>query len=119
MKTLFPARLAVAAFSLAAAVFTTVSSSAQEQGSQDPAFRRRVIDSAPPAYPALARSMALSGVVKADVLVAPDGSVKAVDVRGGHPVLAQAAAKAVRQWRWEAAAHETHELVQLRFAPPE
>jgi len=63
--------------------------------------------------------MALAGVVKAEVLVAPDGSVKSVDVRGGHPVLAQAAMNAVRRWKWEAAVHESHEYVEVKFSPPE
>jgi len=63
--------------------------------------------------------MALAGVVKVDALVAPDGSVKAVDVKGGHPVLAQAAANSVRRWKWETTAHESHELVEIRFSPPE
>jgi hypothetical protein len=45
--------------------------------------------------------------------------VKAVDVKGGHPVLAQAAMNAVLRWRWEAATHESHEVVELKFSPSE
>jgi TonB family protein len=63
--------------------------------------------------------MALEGIVKVEALVAAEGSVKAVDVKGGHPVLAQAAMNAVRRWRWEAAAHESHEVVELKFSPSE
>ena len=70
-------------------------------------------------YPVLARHMALSGIVKVDAVVAPDGTVKTLDVKGGHPVLAQAAANTIRQWKWEPAAHESHELVEIRFSPPE
>jgi len=61
--------------------------------------------------------MALEGVVKVEALVAADGSVKGVDVKGGHPVLAQAAMNAVRRWRWESAARESHEVVELKFSP--
>ncbi len=43
--------------------------------------------------------MALQGTVKVEALVAPDGSVKTVDIKGGHPVLAQAAVNTVRHWR--------------------
>jgi hypothetical protein len=43
--------------------------------------------------------------------------VKSVDVRGGHPVLAQAAQNAVRQWKWEPAPHETSELMEIKFTP--
>lgn len=78
---------------------------------------RKLVNRTAPAYPSLARNLALEGVVKVDALVNADGSVKTVDVRGGHPVLAQAAAKAVLNWKWESASRESHELVEVRFAP--
>jgi TonB family protein len=93
--------------------FSPQSSSAQ----QDTVAKRRLVERVAPAYPALARSMALEGIVKVEALVAADGSVKGVDIKGGHPVLAQAAANAVRRWRWEVSAHESHELVELKFSP--
>jgi TonB family protein len=86
---------------------------------QEPAARRRLLDRVAPVYPALARNMALEGVVKVEALVAPDGTVKGVDVKGGHPVLAQAVMNAVRRWKWEPAAHESHEVVELKFSPGE
>jgi TonB family protein len=84
---------------------------------QDSNAKRRLVQQSAPVYPALARTMALQGVVKIEALVAPDGSVKDVAVKGGHPVLAQAAANAVRHWRWEPAAHESHEVVEVKFSP--
>jgi protein TonB len=69
-----------------------------------------------PQYPALARSMRIEGSVKADVLVAPNGTVKSVEIKGGHPLLVQSAQNALREWKWEPAPHETHELVELKFA---
>ncbi len=88
---------------------------ASSQVRQDAAGVRVVVARTAPAYPALARSMALQGVVKIEAIVSPEGSVKAVEVKGGHPVLAQAAANAVRQWRWERASYETRELVEVKF----
>jgi len=85
--------------------------------SQDSGQRRKILQRSAPAYPALAKNMALQGVVKVEALIAPDGTVKAIEVKGGHPVLAQAAANAVRQWRWEPATHESHELVEVKFYP--
>lgn len=78
---------------------------------------RKLVERTAPAYPALARNMALQGLVKVDALVSPDGTVKSVEIKGGHPVLAQAAASTVRRWKWEPADRETHELVELRFSP--
>ena len=100
---------------LAAALLTSLPSRAQKDSSTG----RKVVNHPPPPYPALARTMALAGVVKVDAVVTPDGTVKTLDVKGGHPVLAQAAAKTVRQWKWEPALHESHELVEIRFFPPE
>ena len=78
---------------------------------------RKVVNKVVPQYPGLARSRNLQGVVRADVLVAPDGKVKYIEVKGGHPVLADAAQNALRQWKWAPAPRETHESVELRFNP--
>ena len=98
---------------LLAAVISLVSLCGQAQESG----KRRLLDHAAPAYPALARKMALDGVVKVDALVSPDGTVKSVDVKGGSPVLTQAAVDAVRQWKWQPASRETHEIVEVKFTP--
>ena len=78
---------------------------------------RRVVTKVVPQYPGLARPLHLQGSVRADVLVAPNGKVVSVEVKGGHPLLAQAAQDAVRQWTWEPASHQTRETVQLSFTP--
>ena len=78
---------------------------------------RKVATKVVPEYPNLARSLHLQGNVRADVLVAANGKVKSVEVKGGHPLLGQAAQDALSQWTWEPAAHETHESVELRFNP--
>jgi TonB family protein len=78
---------------------------------------RKVVVRVAPQYPALARTKSIGGSVRVEALVAPNGTVKSVDVRGGHPVLAQAAQNAVRQWKWEPAAHDTSELMEIKFTP--
>jgi TonB family protein len=78
---------------------------------------RKVVSKVSPQYPGIARSMKIQGIVRADVLVAPNGKVTSIEVKGGHPLLAQAAQEALRQWKWELASHETHEIVELRFNP--
>jgi TonB family protein len=59
--------------------------------------------------------MALQGTVRMEAVVSPDGSVKTVAVKGGHPVLAQAAVNAVRQWKWQKAARDSLEPVEVKF----
>jgi protein TonB len=70
-----------------------------------------------PVYPELAKRMNIVGVVKVQITVAPNGSVKNAKVLGGHPVLANAALDAVKQWRFETASGETMGMVQFRFDP--
>jgi TonB family protein len=68
-----------------------------------------------PMYPELARKMNLTGIVKVEVVVAPNGTVKEAKVVGGNPVLASAALDAVRKWRFEAAAEESTGIVNFKF----
>jgi len=87
------------------------------QSQPETASKRRLVERPSPVYPTLARAIALGGTVRVEAIVSPDGSVKTVDVKGGHPVLVQAAVSAVRKWRWEQASHESREPVEVRFSP--
>jgi TonB family protein len=78
---------------------------------------RKVVAKVVPQYPGLARSMRIQGNVRADVLVAANGKVKSVEMKGGHPLLVQSAEDALRQWKWEPSSHDSHEIVELRFTP--
>jgi TonB family protein len=68
-------------------------------------------------YPELAKRMSISGVVKVEVVVAPNGSVKSTKVVGGHPLLVNAAIDAVKKWRFETASEETTGVVEFKFDP--
>jgi len=107
-------RIAVALFVLVPVLMLGPSHASAQEPSEG---GHKVVTKVVPQYPSLARSMNLQGIVRADVLVAPDGKVKYVDVKGGHPVLADAAQNALRQWKWAPAPRETHESVELRFNP--
>jgi TonB family protein len=82
-----------------------------------PQFARAVIRKVQPQYPALAQKMSIKGNVKVEVVVEADGSVKSLNTKGGHPVLAQAAQDAIREWKWQPASRETVESVEVRFSP--
>lgn len=99
------------------AFFTGLLLLSLRSASQQSGAVRKLIMRTATQYPELARSMALQGSVKVDALVAADGTVKSVQIKGGHPVLAQAAANTVRRWKWEPASHESHELVEVKFSP--
>jgi outer membrane biosynthesis protein TonB len=54
-------------------------------------------------------------VVKLEVVVRENGSVKSAKVLGGSPLLIGSATDAVCQWKFEPAPHETTEVVQVQF----
>jgi outer membrane biosynthesis protein TonB len=115
MKKIIPMVNRIAAVLLALLVisfFVSNSASAQEAAEAS----RKVVTKTLPQYPGLARPLRIQGNVRADVLVAPNGKVKS-EVKGGHPLLVQSAEDALRQWKWEPASHETHEIVELKFTP--
>jgi TonB family protein len=76
---------------------------------------RRLKFSAQPEYPEMAQRMNIKGAVQLELLVGRDGAVKDVRIIGGHPLLTEAAAKAVKGWQYEPAAKESKIVVKLSF----
>ena len=101
----------VVAAALAAGVFTWTNR-AQAEGRAG----RRAVDKVAPVYPELAKRNRIRGVVKVEVVVRENGSVKSAKVLGGSPLLVDSAADAVRKWKFEPASQETTEVVQIEFA---
>jgi protein TonB len=63
----------------------------------------RLISSAPPAYPPLARSQGVEGDVTLDALIDETGRVTRIKTISGPILLQDAAPAAVRQWKYEPA----------------
>jgi TonB family protein len=95
------------------AAVSVLSISAQESSDSF----RKVLVQTPAVYPTLARSMNIRGTVKLQVQVLPNGTVKKIDVVGGHPLLTQSAVTAVGHWKFEAAPRETKEPIEIKFDP--
>src|SRR6266446_8639302 len=66
-----------------------------------------------PVYPELAKRMNITGVVKVQITVSTNGSIKNVKLVGGHPVLATAAMDAVKRWRFETGPQESTGMVEF------
>jgi TonB family protein len=78
---------------------------------------RKIVSKVVAVYPELASKIQIKGIVKLEVVVAPNGRMKFAQVVGGSPILAQAAVEAVGKWRWVPASQETRELIELNFHP--
>jgi TonB family protein len=76
---------------------------------------RKVKTSVKPAYPDVARQMHITGTVRLEATVAADGKVRDTRVIGGSPMLAQEASNAVKKWKYEEAAKETVEVVEVVY----
>ena len=78
---------------------------------------RKTLNSPTPAYPETARQFRLSGVVKVQVLIAPDGQIKDVKVIGGHPLLVSAVQDTLKNWKYAPASNETTATLVFNFRP--
>jgi len=54
-----------------------------------------------PPYPPLARQARIQGKVVLEAVIGKDGTIQNLRVISGHPMLAQAALEAVKQWRYK------------------
>lgn len=104
LKRIVAAGLMALVFGIAAVTPTA----AQDEG-------RRLKVKVAPVYPELARKMAITGVVKVQVTIAANGTVKSAKAIGGHPLLVDPAVDAVRRWKFEPAAEDTTQIVECRF----
>jgi TonB family protein len=88
------------------------------QDSESSLHNRQLVQKIAPVYPDLAKRVHLSGVVKLRATIAPNGSVKSIELVGGNPVFIQAAQDAVAKWRYAPAPDETRQVVELDFKTP-
>lgn len=77
--------------------------------------KRKVKTRVAAVYPELAKRMNITGKVKIEVVIAPDGHVKATRIIGGHPLLVNPAVDAVKGWKFVAASEETTQVVEIEL----
>jgi TonB family protein len=77
-----------------------------------------VVKRVDPVYPALALQARIQGVVKLNVTIATDGSVKEIFVASGHPLLIPAALQAAKEWTFQPPVSELTSLVEIAFTLP-
>ena len=102
-----------AAASLVAVALLAVAGFAQSSTGDD--GKRKIKSKTSPVYPELARRMNVSGKVRIEIIITPDGRVRSTRVVGGHPLLVQACQDAVKEWKYLPAAEETTQIVEFDF----
>jgi TonB family protein len=108
---------ATIALSASALTFVPVKTLAQDAVTGDVKDHggRKVKSSVKPVYPDVARQMHITGTVRLEATVAPDGKVRDTRIVGGSPLLAQEATIAVKKWKYEEAPKETVEVVEVVY----
>ena len=101
--------VAAAAAALFASGFVIAQQSNTDEG------KRKVKSKTAPAYPELAKRMAVAGKVKIEVIITPDGKVRSTRVVGGHPLLVQACQDAVKEWKFFPAPEESTQVIEFDF----
>jgi len=81
------------------------------------AKERKVVTRVEPEYPAPLKRMNIGGVVRVEVVIAPNGAVKSTTLLGGSPYLGQAAMAAIKEWRYVPAPSTETLVVKLEFDP--
>jgi TonB family protein len=89
--------------------------SAFSQKTGQPVVTRRIKVRIEPSYPEQARQFKLTGKVRIEVIVSPDGSIEKTRVVGGSPLLVDAALEAIKQWKYEPGPKETVEKIEFLF----
>jgi TonB family protein len=80
---------------------------------------RKLLKKVDAQYPAALKHRGIGGTVKLKVYIKADGSVRDSEVLGGSAALADAAQKAVAQWRFAPAAADSVMEVSIVFNPNE
>lgn len=78
---------------------------------------RKAISNPVPGYPELASKLRISGVVKVQIVIAPDGKITSTKVLGGHPVLVSSVEAALKNWKYAPASAETTTQLEFNFHP--
>jgi len=76
---------------------------------------RAVKQQVTPSKPDIAKKMHVSGDVKVEVIVAPNGTVKSAKPLGGHPLLVDAAVDAAKRFKFDTGTDETKETIVFHF----
>lgn len=101
--------LAAVATAVLAGAMVSAQQSVGEEG------KRKVKSRVNPQFSDLARRMNISGKVKVELVIGPDGRVKSSRALGGHPLLVQSCLDAVKEWRFESAPEETTQIIEFEF----
>lgn len=109
-----PSRKLFSVLAFVLVLITFHSASAGAQGT--PKAGRKVVARVEPEYPEFFRKGHFQGRVVAEASVLPNGDVSNVEIKGGNPMFANFAAKALKKWKYAPGPAQTVEEVVFNFS---
>lgn len=78
---------------------------------------RKVLSRVDPDYPDALKKLYIGGVVRVEVEVSANGTVKNTKLLGGSPILGQSTMKAIKQWKYAPSVADETLTVRVEFDP--
>jgi TonB family protein len=104
--------LCFALLSLFALTTTAPTSHAQTESNA-----RKLLYRVEPEYPADLKRIGIGGYVRVEATISPSGAVEDATIAGGNPILAEAAVKAVKKWKYAPLDSKTKAKLLFHFSP--
>ena len=78
---------------------------------------RKIVYRIEPEYPAELKRIGIGGYVRVEATISPNGAVEDATIAGGNPILAEAAVKAVKKWKYAPLDSKTKAKLVFHFSP--
>jgi TonB family protein len=78
---------------------------------------RKIVYRVEPEYPPDLKRVGIGGYVRVEATISSSGAVEGATVTGGNPILAEAALKAIKKWKYEPTSSRTKAKLIFHFSP--
>lgn len=104
-------------FSLVAGLSVLAVTNVQTAHAQTENPDRRIVYRVEPDYPPDLKRAGIGGYVRLEATITSSGAVEDTNVTGGNPILAEAAVRAIKKWKYEPTASRTKAKLIFHFVP--
>jgi TonB family protein len=88
-----------------------------QENTQSESNARKLVYRVEPEYPDDLKRIGVGGYVRVEAIISPSGAVESASVAGGNPILAEAALKAVKKWKYAPLNSRTKAKLVFHFSP--
>jgi TonB family protein len=104
-------------FSLLVGLSLLAASNVQTAHAQTENPDRKIVYRVEPDYPPDLKRAGIGGYVRLEATITSSGAVEDTNVTGGNPILAEAAVRAIKKWKYEPTSSRTKAKLIFHFVP--